>query len=58
MDNVSLNQEERDLLVEVLDSYLSDLRMEIANTDHSEFKIALKSKRKALDLLFAKIKGH
>ncbi len=44
---LDLTREEREILVDVLDTFLSDLRMEIANTDRQDFRDILK-KRKAV----------
>ena len=40
--NIQLTQEEADILHKILDSYLSDLRVEIANTDLVGFRDPLK----------------
>jgi hypothetical protein len=40
---LSLNREEATLLAKILKSYLSDLRMEIADTDSMDFREDLKS---------------
>lgn len=42
MVTIELTQEEARMLREVLTSYLSDLRMEIADTDSKAFREALK----------------
>lgn len=47
MKTLELNPEEQQLLVEVLDSTVSDLGMEIADTDQKDYREALK-KRKAV----------
>ncbi len=47
MIELDLNEEEVQTLKEVLESYLSDLRMEIADTDSYDFRKMLKE-RKAL----------
>lgn len=47
MVQLDINDEEREVLAGVLDSYLSDLRMEISNTDSLDFREMLK-KRKAV----------
>lgn len=44
---LDLTREEREILFDVLDTFLSDLRMEIANTDRQDFRDMLK-KRKAV----------
>lgn len=46
MATLTLSDEEAGLLKEILDGYLSDLRMEIADTDSMDFREMLK-KRKA-----------
>ena len=46
MATVTLSDEEAGLLKDILDGYLSDLRMEIADTDSQDFREMLK-KRKA-----------
>lgn len=47
MVQLDINDEEREILAGVLDSYLSDLRMEISHTDSMDFREILK-KRKAV----------
>ena len=48
MIQVRITAEERDLLLEVLESYISDARMEIADTDSAEFKVQLKTRNEML----------
>ena len=48
MKTVDLNDEEIEILVAVLRSYLSDLRMEIADTDSLEFRQILKRRKAVL----------
>ena len=52
---VDLNQEEQEVLRIVLESYLSDLRMEISHTDSWDFREHLKERKaviiKVLDSL-------
>jgi hypothetical protein len=54
---VDLTPEEERMLVEILESYLSDLRMEIADTDSKDFREMLKARKavivKVLDALGA-----
>ena len=45
MIQLDLSPEESAILVAVLESYLSDLRMEIANTDRMEFRDSLKERK-------------
>ncbi|MGK0289077.1 MAG: acetolactate synthase small subunit [bacterium] len=55
MIQIDLSTEETDVMKQVLEEYISDLRMEIADTDTSTFKRQLKKKKevvlKILDLL-------
>lgn len=46
--SIELSEEDADILKEALQSYLSDLRMEIADTDRMEFRDALKHRKSAL----------
>jgi len=48
MINLELTKEEKDILAMVLESYLSDLRMEIADTDSMDFRESLKKKKDVL----------
>ena len=48
MINLDLTKEENDILAMVLESYLSDLRMEIADTDSMDFRESLKKKKDVL----------
>lgn len=49
MIQLQLTAEERQVLVEVLESYVSDVRMEIADTNSAEYKVGLKSKKDILN---------
>jgi hypothetical protein len=52
MPTFELNPEELELLQEILTSDLSELRMEIADTDNSRFKDGLKHRKQImLDIL-------
>ncbi len=44
MVQIELTDREVQMLQEILESYLSDLRMEIANTDRMDFREQLKTK--------------
>ncbi len=44
MATIELTNEEAETLSEILESYLSDLRMEIADTDQMNFRENLKKK--------------
>ncbi len=48
MTRLELTPEESDLLRQALETYLSDLRMEIADTDRMDFREALKRQEVAL----------
>ncbi len=45
---LSLTREEAEMLREILDSYLSDLRMEIADTENMRFREELKRRESFL----------
>lgn len=45
---LNLSEHEREILAQVLKSYLSDLRMEIADTDSYEFREGLKARKRVL----------
>ncbi|UCF30946.1 MAG: hypothetical protein JSV26_00485 [bacterium] len=46
--SIILTPEEREILVDVLDTCLSDLRMQIAHTDRQNFRDMLKERKKVL----------
>jgi hypothetical protein len=48
MLHLDLNPQELGILQHVLESYLSDLRMEIADTDRQAFRERLKERKAAL----------
>ena len=48
MIELDLDDEERAILKTVLESYLSDLRMEIADTDRQDFREMLKERKAVL----------
>ena len=50
-----LAPEEADLLRQILTNYLSDLRMEIADTDSYELRQALKRDEQAVKALLARL---
>ncbi len=55
MSDVNLDEEELIVLRDVLESYLSDLRMEIADTDSYDFRQKLKLKEERLKGILRKI---
>jgi hypothetical protein len=48
MVQLDLSEEERQILLEVLETALSDLRMEIADTDRMDFREMLKERKAVL----------
>jgi hypothetical protein len=54
---IELAPEEADVLAEVLSEYLSDLRMEISDTDSMDFRTRLKRKQSLLKDVLAKIRN-
>ncbi|UCF66866.1 MAG: hypothetical protein JSV80_13935 [Acidobacteriota bacterium] len=48
MIRLDLSHDERSILTTVLDSYLSDLRMEIADTDSMDFRDMLKQRKQVI----------
>ena len=55
--SIPLTSEERAVLTEILDNYLSDLRMEIADTDSMDFKNGLRVRKEVVGELLGKLKG-
>jgi hypothetical protein len=55
--DIHLTAEQAELLREVLDSAYRDLRYEIAGTDNSTFKLALRNREGVLDSLLALVGG-
>lgn len=49
MLQIDLSREELRILEDVLESYLSDLRMEIADTDRKDFRDGLKERKRVLN---------
>lgn len=45
MVQIDLSPKEQEILRDMLENYLSDLRMEIAATENKDFRDALKEKR-------------
>ncbi len=56
MINLDLTKEENDILAMVLENYLSDLRMEIADTDSMDFRESLKKKKDVLKKVLETLK--
>jgi len=53
---LKINEPDVEILTEVLESYISDLSMEIRATDRLEFREALKAKRISLQRVLVEIK--
>lgn len=51
MCTLELNPNEREMLIEILSSYRSDLGFEIAGTDQQDFREKLKEKKVFIDKL-------
>ena len=49
MIHIDLDATERSILMQTLESYLSDMSFEIADTDRMEFREELKAKRQSLE---------
>jgi hypothetical protein len=52
-----LNEKEHRMLREILGGYLSDLRMEIADTDSKDFRDDLKERESFLKELLVRLEG-
>ncbi|MDH3497181.1 MAG: hypothetical protein OER21_10480 [Gemmatimonadota bacterium] len=55
MLELDLSSQEQDTLRHVLESYLSDLRMEIADTDRQEFRDMLKGRKAVIQKVLASL---
>ena len=56
MIHIDLDDTERSILMQTLESYLSDLSFEIADTDRMEFREELKAKRQVLNKILEAVK--
>lgn len=56
MVTMELTPEEHEMLVTILDEFLSDLRMEIADTDGSDYKAELRREKEVVERLAAKVR--
>ncbi|HEV3112344.1 MAG TPA: hypothetical protein VGY99_17800 [Candidatus Binataceae bacterium] len=57
MVRIELTAEEAEELSGILDNYLSDLRMEIVDTDSHDFREGLKRRKEFLGRLVDQLKG-
>jgi len=55
MESLEFSQQERDMLNKIVKSYLSELRMEIADTDQLSFKKELRKEEDMLNNLINKL---
>jgi len=53
---VQLAEEEAEVLRSVLEEYISELRMEVANTDSMDFRVDLKRKEEILKALVGRLR--
>jgi hypothetical protein len=56
MFRLDLNAEQHSTLIQVLESYVSDLRMEIADTERKDFRDPLKAQEQILVGLLATLR--
>jgi len=54
---LTLNTEEQELLVSILDQRHRELLKKIAHTDHREFKQGLRKNERLLDSLLSRLRG-
>jgi hypothetical protein len=55
MLNLTITPEERDLVLDILKNYLSDFRMEVADTSTPDYRTSLKEQESTLDMVIAKL---
>ena len=55
---MGLDIEEREILADVLDTKLADLRMEIGRTDRQDYRIMLKRRKAILEKAVAHLRGE
>ena len=55
---LDLNAEEREILADILDTVLADLRMEIGRTDRQDFRNMLKRRKAVLEKASARLRGE
>jgi len=56
MITIDIDKKEKDILGNVIENYLSDLRMEIADTDSMDFREGLKEKKEVLNKVLTELK--
>jgi len=55
---MDLDAEEREILADVLDTTLADLRMEIGRTDRQDYRLMLKRRKAILEKAVAHLRGE
>ena len=55
---LDLDREEQEILVDLLETRLADLRMEIGRTSRMAYRDLLKKKKKALEKMVASLRGE
>jgi len=58
MISLDLSSVEREILSDVLASYLSDLRMEIADTDSMDFRDRLKRRKSVVEKVLDEVRRN
>jgi hypothetical protein len=58
MITVKLTTKELECVINALQEYVSDLRMEIVDTDSAAYKDALKNEDATLEAVLAKLRAH
>jgi len=53
---LDLSRDEQEILIAILDNYLSDLRMEISHTDRLDFREQLKMRKRVLRKMLEKLR--
>lgn len=56
MLHLDLNDEEQQILSDLLEEYIGDLRMEVADTDSSDYREMLKHRERVLKKLLAVVR--
>jgi len=57
MPTVQLSDEEKDVLVDLLEKDVSDLRYEIGNTDSYDYRQGLKHREEVLKKILGQLRG-
>lgn len=54
---LNISEQEKEEIINILDEYLSDLNMELADTDLMDFRTKLKSKKKLIQKFIDNLKN-